>query len=217
MKSPNDVTDNTRKRILATAEKLFAQKGYNGVSVREITQSAKCNLAAVNYHFGNKKNLYFDVFRYQLLPRLAEIETRFEDNLAKQTEINLETIVRTLTLVFIEKHLNNLGNESLNSMMHREINNPTGAVEIVIKEGMVPFFEVLIKQLKPYLPENMDEIKIKLNIFSMIAMSLYFSLAQLPVTTITGKEYNETFINQLTEHIVSFALHGLYGKSGEIC
>ncbi|MBA3037952.1 MAG: DUF1956 domain-containing protein, partial [Desulfobacterium sp.] len=90
-------------------------------------------------------------------------------------------------------------------------------VEIVIKEGMAPFFEVLIKQLKPYLPENMDEIKIKLNIFSMIAMSLYFSLAQLPVTTITGKEYNETFINQLTEHIVSFALHGLYGNSGEIC
>nr|CBX27757.1 unknown protein [uncultured Desulfobacterium sp.] len=42
-------------------------------------------------------------------------------------------------------------------------------------------------------------------------------VAQLPVTTITGKVYNETFINQLTEHIISFALHGLYGKSGEIC
>ena len=53
----------TRERILDTAEVLFAQKGFEAVSVREITAAASCNLAGVNYHFGNKENLYLEVFR----------------------------------------------------------------------------------------------------------------------------------------------------------
>ena len=60
MKRKNN-EDLTKERILDTAEVLFAQKGYQAVGVREITSAAKCNLAAVNYHFGNKENLYLEV------------------------------------------------------------------------------------------------------------------------------------------------------------
>ncbi|MEJ2220434.1 MAG: TetR family transcriptional regulator, partial [Desulfobacterales bacterium] len=59
--------DHTRERILDEAESLFALKGYDAVSVREITGAANCNLAAVNYHFGNKRNLYLEVFRSRWL------------------------------------------------------------------------------------------------------------------------------------------------------
>ncbi len=52
----------TKDRILFVAEKLFAQKGYSRVSIREITREARCNLAAVNYHFGGKRKLYLEVF-----------------------------------------------------------------------------------------------------------------------------------------------------------
>ncbi|PCI62495.1 MAG: TetR family transcriptional regulator [Gammaproteobacteria bacterium] len=47
----------TKNRILDAAEKLFADKGFNGTSLREITSLAEVNLAAVNYHFGSKKEL----------------------------------------------------------------------------------------------------------------------------------------------------------------
>jgi len=40
-----------RERILDEAEALFAERGYYAVTVREITQAARCNLASVNYHF----------------------------------------------------------------------------------------------------------------------------------------------------------------------
>jgi hypothetical protein len=50
-----ETADNTKERLLAMAERLFAEKGYDGVSVREITHCAECNLAAINYYFGNKK------------------------------------------------------------------------------------------------------------------------------------------------------------------
>jgi len=61
-------TDPTKERILNEAEALFAQKGYHAVSVREITTAAECNLAAINYHFGNKQNLYMEVFRSRWIP-----------------------------------------------------------------------------------------------------------------------------------------------------
>ncbi len=48
----------TKEKILKTAYKLFAQKGINGVGIREIATEADVNVAAINYHFGNKTALY---------------------------------------------------------------------------------------------------------------------------------------------------------------
>ena len=45
----------TKRKILDAAESLFAVKGFTGTSLREITGLAEVNLAAVNYHFGSKK------------------------------------------------------------------------------------------------------------------------------------------------------------------
>ena len=63
----------TKNKILDSAENLFAVKGFNGTSLREITSQAEVNLAAVNYHFGSKKELIKAVMsRYmnELSPRL---------------------------------------------------------------------------------------------------------------------------------------------------
>jgi len=63
----------TKNKILDAAEYLFADKGFNGTSLREITSQAEVNLAAVNYHFGSKKELIKAVMsRYmnELSPRL---------------------------------------------------------------------------------------------------------------------------------------------------
>ena len=48
----------TKEKILKTAYKLFAKKGLNGVGIREIATQADVNVAAINYHFGNKTALY---------------------------------------------------------------------------------------------------------------------------------------------------------------
>jgi len=55
--------DATRDRIFIAAEKLFAINGFAEVSVRDITTAAGVNLAAVNYHFGSKDALLFEIFR----------------------------------------------------------------------------------------------------------------------------------------------------------
>ncbi|MGY6554688.1 MAG: TetR/AcrR family transcriptional regulator [Wenzhouxiangella sp.] len=58
--------ESTHDRILNAAEALFAEQGLHVTTLRQITQSAGVNLAAVNYHFGSKQALLLAVFRRRL-------------------------------------------------------------------------------------------------------------------------------------------------------
>ena len=58
----------TKTKILDTAERLFAQKGFDAVSLRNIVEAAKVNLAAVHYHFGSKQALLHAVVSRRLRP-----------------------------------------------------------------------------------------------------------------------------------------------------
>ncbi len=58
----------TLDRVLIAAESLFAENGYDGTTLRQITQLAKVNLAAVNYHHGDKESLYLEIIRRRLQP-----------------------------------------------------------------------------------------------------------------------------------------------------
>ncbi|MCB9091470.1 MAG: TetR/AcrR family transcriptional regulator [Halobacteriovoraceae bacterium] len=56
--------EDTKLKIIEVANKLFASSGYEGTSIREIANNARVNLAAINYHFENKENLYWKVFEF---------------------------------------------------------------------------------------------------------------------------------------------------------
>src|SRR5688572_23319083 len=63
-----DAAAGTKTRILDVAEELFAEQGLDRVSIRDITEAAAVNLAAVNYHFGGKFELIAEVFQRRLRP-----------------------------------------------------------------------------------------------------------------------------------------------------
>ncbi len=62
----------TRARVLDVAEQLFAEKGFDAVSLRQITAEAGVNVAAVNYHFGSKDKLIIEV----MVRRIAPVNAR---------------------------------------------------------------------------------------------------------------------------------------------
>lgn len=83
----------TKNKILDAAENLFADKGFNGTSLREITTHAEVNLAAVNYHFGSKKELIKAVMsRY-----MNELSPRLESALIQLCEGNKPTLVEVFS------------------------------------------------------------------------------------------------------------------------
>lgn len=57
----------TKEKILRAAHTLFGQKGFDSVSIREISKEAGVNVAAVNYHFENKENLFKETIRVCLI------------------------------------------------------------------------------------------------------------------------------------------------------
>src|SRR5438046_10505596 len=62
----------TKTRILDAAERLFVEHGFEATSLRSLTSSAGVNLAAVNYHFGSKEELFQAVLTRRLDPTNQE-------------------------------------------------------------------------------------------------------------------------------------------------
>lgn len=90
----------TRQRLLESAQKLFAEQGFDRVSVRDITDAAGANVAAVNYHFRSREGLVEEVMERYINPineerieRLKQLERRFSGKSAPLEEI-LDAFVR---------------------------------------------------------------------------------------------------------------------------
>jgi len=82
----------TKDRILGAAEELFAQHGFAGTSLRQVTSRADVNIAAVNYHFGSKENLVNEVFRRRMDEMSAQRLSQLRAAVA-QSPCELETVL----------------------------------------------------------------------------------------------------------------------------
>lgn len=205
----NNQLNTARERLLKEAEILFAEKGYHAVSVREITKAAECNLAAVNYHFGNKRNLYLEVFRFRWLPRAEKIRECFEETLAVKDYSSPRALIQALAGAFLKGPLSEEERLCHSQLMIRELTKPTEAFKLVVDASMHPFFEDLSQRLRPYLPNEIDKETLVLNIFSIFAVVVHFNFAREAVTQITGCEYAPDFKTRLVDHITDFSLTGL--------
>lgn len=64
----SELRKSTEDKILSVAADLFSERGYHGTSIRDVTLKAKVNLASINYHFGDKQQLYREVVASRLRP-----------------------------------------------------------------------------------------------------------------------------------------------------
>lgn len=204
-----DKYDVTRDRILDEAEELFAHKGFHAVSVREITKAASCNLAAVNYHFGNKQNLYLEVFRQRWLPRAGSVHRYFKDVLKSNGNLSADTLVQALAKAFLDGPLSDEERKRHHLLISGELAQPTDAFEMVVGQALRPLFESLQKDLRSVMPADIKEEQLSLHIFSIFAMVLYFNFARPLISNITGYDDTDDFKNRLIDHIVRFSLNGL--------
>jgi len=201
--------DIPKERILYEAEALFAERGFYAVTVREITRAAHCNLAAVNYHFGNKQNLYMEVFRCLWKPRAKRVLARFEKLLEAQRERSLKGIVHAIAEAFIKGPLSEEERLRHSQLMIREMARPTEAFEMVIGDVIGPFQQKLVELINPFMAREMGRVALLLHIQSIISMVIHFNFARNPVMRITGMKYDDQFTDELVEHVVKFSLYGL--------
>ena len=206
--------DMTKNRILNEAEILFAHRGYHGVTVRKITEAAGCNLAAVNYHFGNKWRLYLAVFHSRWLPRAKRLRESLIEELSEYKSPTLTDVVKALSQAFLKGPITDEERTRHALLIFRELAEPTEAFELVASQALRPLFRAITEHLRPVMPPGLDDKRLALNIFSVFAIVTYFNFARAAVTNITGQEYDQDFKSSLVEHITNFSLKGLGAFDG---
>jgi AcrR family transcriptional regulator len=149
----------TKDRILATAEKLFMERGYAATSLREITARARVNLAAVNYHFGSKEALVREVFERRLGPlnaaRIAYLD-RLE-SAAGGRPLKVESVVEAIVVPALHVSREPLaGGAVFLRLLGRAISEPASFVREILpahyREVIIRFKEAFTRAL-PHVPE----------------------------------------------------------------
>jgi AcrR family transcriptional regulator len=129
----------TKDRILDAAERLFAERGIEGVSIRDIIRVAEVNLAAINYHFGTKQALASAVFSRRLGPlnerQLALLDAA--EKKANRQPLKLEVILEALIRPPVEAGLNPPGGSTVfMRLMGRFFSEPNAEIQPLIRSLM---------------------------------------------------------------------------------
>jgi AcrR family transcriptional regulator len=172
----------TRDQILAAAWKLFSERGFEDVSVRDVTNEAGVNLASVSYHFGSKDGLIQEVVKKVLNPanqhRVELLESAIsEAGSLEKVELKaiLESYIRPI--VFPEEHGSNqdiLARLAARYMIERDYDVPNSVLALYA-EVFKRYVTVLASKL-PHL--NPQEILQRL-LFSIGAALQYETFASL--------------------------------------
>ena len=196
----------TRGRLLDAAEELFALKGFPATSVREITRAGRCNLAAVNYHFGGKHQLYREVFRR----RLAEMrEERIASIHRAQAEGSgpraLEAVLRSFAAAFLGPLVDVERGWVRVDLWSREMLDPQLPREFFAAEVIGPVQETLASAMRRAVP-GLSEGAARLCVQSVIGQ-----LVQVAVRARREQPARDgaAALSRVVEHLVQFSAAGV--------
>jgi AcrR family transcriptional regulator len=197
-----------REKLLDTAEELFFDKGYENVSVRELTSAAGVNVAAINYYFQSKENLYRESVRRRLSFVADDLISAMKREIYRDDPPDLRTILS----VYINEYMGNIlmvkEAGRFIETISRDMSEGGIITDILIEEMVEPVHMILkdaITRVRPDLPED----KISLCIISIGGQMFHFMRAREIIRRITGKEYNIEFLTKIIDHIIDFSLKGI--------
>jgi AcrR family transcriptional regulator len=204
--------DQTRRRLLAAASELFAAQGYHGTTVREIAQCAGVNLAAGNYHFGSKRELYLEVLRAHFQSLQAELRERGASPAPAELARLRPRQVREALHARIEVMLDRLvgpapGPHAL--LMQREMADPSEAMPVIVREFIRPMMndlEALVARLAP----GIGRRAVVYSALSIVGQAMFYRFAKPAVLRVLREGgYTRELTGVLGEHITQFSLGGI--------
>jgi AcrR family transcriptional regulator len=144
----------TPDRILDAAERLFALRGFHGVSVREITSAADVDVALVNYHFGSKMDLYTEVLarRSQLLNE-ERLDMLAEARRAAQPgPASIESVINAFTYPLLNRSARGGAGWKSYFAIIAQVNNSPEFGGVLMTKHFDPVVQQFIDALRESLP-----------------------------------------------------------------
>lgn len=200
--------ENTREKILLTAGPMFAQSGYQAVTVRDICDRAAVNLASVNYYFGDKEHLYIEAVKLARESQNSQYPS-FVPKMTGEPEDHLREFVKIL--------LNRLGVAGSTNwqvqLLVREFLNPGEACRVMVESYFRPYFEMLLRVIDSIAGRPLPaEVRLRLG-FSVIGQCLFYRVSRPIISMfVSDGEFEKDFsLDQLAEHISSFSAAAIRG------
>jgi len=156
-RAPTDAAGaSARERILAEAERVFGERGFDGASMRQLAEAAGVPLALVSYHFGSKEGVYRAVFERRapvvVEQRLAGLAiAKSEPNLDRR----LELVVKAL--VFPMLHLRAHDRDpSFGRLLANETTESDSERRGIIRDMFDPIARAVVEALRSALPDRSE-------------------------------------------------------------
>lgn len=203
----------TKARLLKTACQVFSEKGFRDATVAEISHRSDANIAAINYHFGDKEHLYVEAWRSVCQEAMALYP--FTEDAPNQAIIKERLRGHILTL------LNRMSDTSRLGMMHRmmmmELSNPTGLIDNVLREMMSPMrdnMQSLIRELLGPKATDADVLFCEVSVITQ-CRGMGFKKRNVP-DLFDFTHVREASTETLADHITAFSLAGIKAIRTEI-
>jgi AcrR family transcriptional regulator len=188
-----------QQNILQVAEKLFAEKGFDGTSIRDIAKEANINIAMISYYFGSKEKM----LEALVLSRMADLKILLT-NLAKETTSPLEKIEKLIEL-YVSRICNNRG---IYKIMYFELNTQQRLKSMeVFSEIKKSNLEQIAKIITEGQEKGMFSKKVNTTLIptTIVGTFFHFNLNDTFYTELLGlktdNELDHYIKNDLTKHI----------------
>ena len=196
----------TKQRVLESACRLFAEKGYRDATVHEICEEAHANIAAVNYYFGGKDKLYDAAWRHAYQ---QTTEAR-GPTLGAASERTAEEQIRH----FVRGRLDDVSSDGPASyfwqILGKEHAEPTFDHRSIFLAVFKPLGERLMGLMKVLLGEGASDTQAWLCVFSLIGQIVFFMHHRRMSERALGKEAPGPFDPEtVCDHLIRFSFGGI--------
>jgi len=192
--------------IIKVAGRIFVEKGYRATTIREICAEADVNIAAVNYHFGDKKNLYTAVINYYKDSAFKKFPLDRDARPDDSPQSKITSFIQAMAMrIFGEDSEPQFG-----KLLVRELIEPTGEFDNLINDIFRPSFLKLSSIVKEILGKNATDRTVFLCSMSIVGQCLYFrNSPRLAGRMMKNENFSRKDIQALAEHISRFSLAAL--------
>ena len=195
----------TEKRLLEAGGEIFAEYGYRAATVRQICEKAGANLAAVNYHFGDKEGLYMAVLR--------SVPSAQAEKYPPRRGLAAEATGEQKLRAYIQSLLHRAFDEGRpgwhTKIMAREIIEPTRAFDALVEETARPLHTELASIVRELLGSASTDESVHLCTLSIMSQCVYYHHARRVIVRLYPEQKYGADIDRLVMHITHFSLSAL--------
>ena len=198
-------TKTTTSQILEAAGEVFAERGFKDATVREICSRADVNLAAINYHFGDKERLYLESVKNAR--QLIEAECP-APRVARKTHHRPAEKLETFIYTLVRRLFNPTSPAWQHRLILREIMEPSKACEEMVQESFSPFMDRLRQIVSEMTEDSLPKHQLQQICFSIIGQCVYYRaherIVEMMVSASERKKHYRP--DALAAHITQFSI-----------